>query len=278
MIVGDLTSSIERTSGDTNMTITKVGITGAAGDIGTTLREGLSERYHLVPFDLKEIEGDPNGSPSRIVDLSDPNAVQGEFSGLDVVIHLAADRDPDASWEQVLRHNITATYNVFHEAVRAGVRKIVFATTNHTQHGYTMGQSTDSLNLGFYDEKRLLTLNDPSYPDSLYAVSKLFGENLGRYYATTANLQFVGLRIGWLVPEDDASVKQGTVSEDYLRAMFLSKRDCVEAFTRAIEADAPYILAYAISRNDRRIFDLEVTEKVLGFHPQDNAESYFQTR
>ena len=67
---------------------------------------------------------------------------------------------------------------------------------------------------------------------------------------TTENIQFVGLRIGWLLPEDDAIAKKGTISEDYLRAMFLSKRDCVEAFTRAIEVDASYLLAYAISRND----------------------------
>ena len=260
------------------MMVTKVGITGAAGDIGTTLREGLSERYRLVLYDLREIETDPNRSSSRIVDLSDPNAVEGEFAGLDVLIHLAADREPDAPWERVLRNNIEATYNVFSQAVCAGVRKIIFATTNHTQHGYTMDQVPESLNPGFYEENRLMTLNDAPWPDSLYAVSKLFGENLGRYYATTASLQFVGLRIGWLVPEDDASVKKGTVSEDYLRAMFLSKRDCIEAFTRAIEVDAPYVLAYAISRNDRRVFDLDVTEKVLGFHPQDNAEFYFQTR
>jgi len=260
------------------MSITKVGITGASGDIGTTLREGFSNRYSLVLFDLKEIEADPKRSPTRIVDLSDESAVRGEFAGLDVVIHLAADREPGASWEQVLRHNITATYHVFNEAVRAGVRKIVFATTNHTQHGQTMDRVPESLKLGFDEQQRLLTLNDPPHPDSLYAVSKLFGENLGRYFVTTANIQFVGLRIGWLVPEDDASVMQGTISEDYLRAMFLSKRDCVEAFARAIEVDAPYMLAYAISRNDRRVFDLEVTEKVLGFHPQDNAEFYFQDR
>ena len=260
------------------MSITKVGITGAAGDIGTTLREGFSERYALVLYDRKEIEPDPNGSPTRMVDLSDESALRGEFSGLDVVIHLAADRDPGAAWEQVLQHNITATYNVFNEAVRAGVRKIVFATTNHTQHGYTMDRVPESLNLGFYEQQRLLTLNDLPHPDSLYAVSKLFGENLGRYFVTTANIQFIGLRIGWPVPEDDASVKKGTVSEDYLRAMFLSKRDCVEAFVRAIEVDAPYMLAYAISRNDRRVFDLEITEKTLEFHPRDNAEIFFQDR
>lgn len=258
------------------MSITKVGITGASGDIGTTLREGFSKRYALVLYDRKETEANSDGFPTRMVDLSDENAVRGEFAGLDVVIHLAADRCPGAAWDQVLRHNISATYNVYNEAVRAGVRKIIFATTNHTQHGYTMNRVPESLNPGFYDEQRLLTLDDPPYPDSLYAVSKLFGENLGRYFVTTANIQFVGLRIGWLVPEDDASVKKGTISEDYLRAMFLSKRDCVEAFARAIEVDVSYLLAYAISRNDRRVFDLEVTEKVLGFHPQDNAEFYFQ--
>ena len=254
----------------------RVGITGAAGDIGTTLRAGLSDRYSLVLYDLKEIEREPNGLPTRVVDLSDTDEIQGEFNGLDVVIHLAAERAPRAAWEPVLRHNISATYNVFNEAVRAGVRKIIFATTNHTQHGHTMGPVPESLNRNFYTEQRLLKLNDPPHPDSLYAVSKLFGENLGRYMVTTENIQFVGLRIGWLLPEDDAIAKKGTISEDYLRAMFLSKKDCVEAFTRAIEVDASYLLAYAISRNDRRVFDLEVTENTLGFHPQSNAESFFQ--
>ena len=259
------------------MSITRVGITGAAGDIGTTLREGLSERYSLVLYDLQKIQGESNGLPTRVLDLSDPHAVQGEFAGLDAVIHLAAERNPGTGWEQVLQHNISATYNVFNEAVRSGVPKIVFATTNHTQHGHTMGPVPESLDPSFYEQQRLLKLTDPPHPDSLYAVSKLFGENLGRYMVTTENIQFVGLRIGWLVPEDDASVKKGTISEDYLRAMFLSKKDCIQAFTRAIEVDAPYLLAYAISRNDRRVFDLEATEENLGFHPQSNAESYFQS-
>ena len=83
-----------------------------------------------------------------------------------------------------------------------------------------MDRVPESLNRRFYEQQRLLTLDDPPYPDSLYAVSKLFGENLGRYLVTTANIQFVGLRIGRLVPEDDASIKRGTLSEDYLRAMF----------------------------------------------------------
>ena len=202
----------------------RVGITGAAGDIGTTLREGLSDRYSLVLYDLKEIEREPNRLPTRIVDLSDTVEIQGEFNGLDVVIHLAAERAPRTAWEPVLRHNISATYNVFNEAVRAGVRKIVFATTNHTQHGHTMGSVPDSLNRSFYAEQRLLKLDDPPHPDSLYAVSKLFGENIGRYMVTTENIHFVGLRIGWLVPEDDAIAKKGPFPKTIYAPCFSARR------------------------------------------------------
>ena len=70
--------------------------------------------------------------------------------------------------------------------------------------------------------------------DSLYAVSKLFGENLGRYYATAYGLQVVALRIGVTFQADDPTARKGQPSEDYIRAMFLSKRDCVQAFAKAL--------------------------------------------
>ena len=68
---------------------------------------------------------------------------------------------------------------------------------------------------------------------------------------------------------------RGTPAEDYLRAMFLSHRDCVEAHRRALEVDARYLLAYVVSDNGRRVFDLEETRQTLGFVPQDDAETYF---
>jgi hypothetical protein len=85
----------------------------------------------------------------------------------------------------------------------------------------------------------------------------------------------VALRIGSTFPKDDPSIWKGADREDHVRAMFLSKRDCVQAFVRALEVNADFLLAYAISNNDRRVFDLSETGEKLGFHPQDNAENYF---
>ena len=64
-----------------------------------------------------------------------------------------------------------------------------------------MDRVPESLNRRFYEQQRLLTLDDPPYPDSLYAVSKLFGENLGRYLVTTANIQFVASASGGSCPK-----------------------------------------------------------------------------
>ncbi len=245
-----------------------IGITGAAGHIGSVLREGLLYEYHVRAFTLE-----PAPFPSTVVDLSEAEKVVGVFDGLDAVIHLAADPSPFASWESLDRNNIRATYNVFEECRRAGVRRVVFASTNHVQNGNTMLDTPETLDP---DKKVLMKLSDPPNPDSLYAISKLYGENLGKLYSEQHGLEFVGLRIGATFPADDPTTFVGTISEDYIRAMFLSKRDCLEAFRRALKVDRLFMLAYAVSRNDRRVFDLEETERILGFHSVDNAEDYFR--
>ena len=120
-----------------------------------------------------------------------------------------------------------------------------------------------------------MKLTDLPNPDSLYAVSKVFGETLGKYYSERHGLEFISLRIGWLIKEDDPTVMVGKPSEDYMRAMFLSHRDCIEAHKRALEVGTKFMLAYAVSNNDRRVFDLSETIETLGFEPQDNAEDWF---
>jgi nucleoside-diphosphate-sugar epimerase len=160
---------------------------------------------------------------------------------------------------------------VFAEAVKAGVKKIVFASTNHTQHGYYMKDGKP--NLTDPSIKRLYRINDEPYPDSIYGVSKLFGENLGRYYSTVAGIQFVALKIGWTEKEDDPASMDGTEMEDQMRALFLSRRDCIHAFRRAIEINTNYLVAYATSDNRQYgIFDLEETREKLGFFPQDSSD------
>jgi len=214
--------------------ISRVGITGAAGHIGTTLTKGLPDRYTLTLFDKKEFKPDAARKLKSVkVDFAKAEGVKGIFKGLDAVIHLAADSLTEASWESVLTNNIIATYNVFEEARHAGVIKIIFASTNHVQHAY-VGETPMTLDRSYVEKMGYIRLDDLPAPDSLYGVSKLFAENLGRYYTWEFGIQFIMLRIGSTFPEDDPSIWRGTDHEDHFRAMFLSKRDCVAAFTRAL--------------------------------------------
>ena len=244
----------------------RVGITGSEGHIGTLLRSGLRPEYEISPFALA-----PQPFESVAADLSDASAVQGLFEGLDAVVPLAGEPDPMGSWESMLKNNISATYNVLDECRRAGVKKVVFATTNHTQHGITMGDAPDVLD----ETKRVMhRLDDPLNATSLYGVSKATGEQLGRYFATHHGIQFVGLRIGATGKSDTPKDYDGRPSASYVQAMFLSYRDLITAFTLALNVETEFMLAYAISNNDSKIFDLRETNDRLGFYPEDNSADY----
>ena len=247
---------------------TDIGITGANGTVGRVLMAGLQHDYALRAVTRREVD-----FASTIASFDSVEGLAEAFHGLEAIIHLGADPSPDAPWDSIRDNNINATYNVFEACVRAGVKRMIFASTNHTMHGHTLRSLPENLDP---DKKVKLKLTDPGNPDSLYAVSKLFGEQIGKLYSERHDVEFVGMRIGWLIVEDDPTTKRGTDSEDYMRAMWLSHRDCVEAHRCASEVQTKYLLAYVISGNDRRVFDLEATTKTLGSHPQDNSENRFE--
>lgn len=249
------------------MTRPLIGITGAEGQIGTLLRRDLSSEFAFKAFTLR-----PQSSPSTVLDLADAAAVQGAFEGLDTVIHLAAEPDPRAGWDSVRRNNIDVLYNVLEECVRARVRKVIFASTHHTQHGLTMRDG----NPGTLDPSVKLhkDLDSRPDPDSLYAVSKLFGEDMGRLYSIRHGLRFIALRIGWVELEENPKQYLGTIHDSYLRSYFLSQRDCVEAFRAALLNPADFLVAYAISANPGCVFDVEASNQQLGFTPTDRVEDF----
>jgi NAD+ dependent glucose-6-phosphate dehydrogenase len=240
-----------------------VGITGAAGVVGTTLVDGLASKYELKLYDRDEISSSPGGIAAARVDFSDGAGIRGVFDGLDAVVHLSGDPRPNAPRDSTFRNNFVAASLVFEEARRAGVAKVVFASSNF-YHEQAIGEHLRDRT------RRPIKLDDPPSPLSYYGQSKVFGEYVG-LHLSRHGLRFAALRIGWTVPADDPRPYDGP----YMRAMFCSKRDLVQAFDRSLEVDADFVTAYAVSDNNGGVFDLEETKRVLGFQPQDNAENYF---
>ncbi len=239
-----------------------VGITGSSGNIGTTLQKGLCSKYKLRLFDLKQ-SSPVCDAPFTKKDFADKEALNGTFDGLDAVIHLAGNPRPDAPRQSTYRNNFEATSYVFEEARKAGVKKIVYASSNF-YHEAEIGRILDG------SSDRLITLDMPPSPICLYGESKVFGESLGRHLSYFG-MKFAALRIGWTVPQDNPAIYGG----NYMRAVFCSKRDLVQAFDKALEVNASFLAAFVTSANSRNVFDLAETSKILGYVPQDNAENYF---
>jgi NAD+ dependent glucose-6-phosphate dehydrogenase len=231
----------------------RVVITGASGMVGTMLLERLADRYEIVALGRSAGQG-PKGISIAAADIRSLEALIPHMDGIDTVVHLAGDPATDASWESVLDLNIIGMRNVLEAARQQGVRRVVFASSNHA--------------MGMYDRDGEWPVYNHQLPrpDSLYGVSKVFGETIGRFYHDEYGLEFIALRIGWAT--DDV----GSVDDDLLRAMWLSPDDTAQVVERAIEAPVAFGIYYAISDNPNRRWDLTNTMLELGYRPADTWE------
>ena len=164
----------------------RVLITGARGRIGTVLRPAL--RVGLSELRLSDLsEPDDLVSPETFVaaDLTDQAAVQAAVDGVDAVVHLGA-VPTETSFEAIAGPNLHGAFHVFEACRRAGVRRIVYASSNHATGMYAPGEPLDG--------------DQPPRPDGLYGASKVWGEALGRLYVDKFGLEVVCLRIGSFQP------------------------------------------------------------------------------
>lgn len=236
---------------DRAMPMQRVLVTGAAGGIGRALRQGLRGRYRLLRLtDVAPLGAASPGEEVLRADICDMASTEASMAGIDCVVHLAAISEEDG-WDKILSINIVGTYNVFEAARRQGVRRVVFASSNHV--------------VGYHRRETVLDATALVRPDSRYGVSKVFGEALGRAYADKHGISVACLRIGSFQerPRDRRQL-----------STWISHRDMVQLAARAIETPGyRFIVAYGQSANARAWWD-NSGAAMLGYRPEDNAEIF----
>ncbi|WP_371529879.1 NAD(P)-dependent oxidoreductase [Streptomyces sp. NBC_01283] len=227
-------------------------LTGAAGGLGTLMRGLLpAYGYELRLLDVRPIEGEPDAITA---DLADKKALREAVRGVDAVIHLAG-ISLESSFDKILRANIEGTYNLYEAALEEGVRRVVFASSNHAV-GFTPRPVGDD---------PLIPVDTPRRPDTFYGLSKSFGEDLAQFYWDKHGMETVSVRIGSCFLEP---------SNVRMLSVWMSPGDGARLFHAALTAPSVgHTVVYGSSANTRLWWDLS-SARALGYEPQDDSEQY----
>src|SRR5262245_26213386 len=220
-------------------------VTGLSGLIGSALHRHLAEgAYEVRGLNRRAVPG----VVCHQADIGDLAAIEPAFSGVDVVVHLAAALG-SPPFETVVRDNVVGAYNVFEASRRAGVRRVVFASSGAVVAGYEHEAPFAALVAGRYDEATsvpLLTHDSPVRPSGLYGASKVWGEALGRHYADAHGLSVICVRIGRVRREDRPEGPREF-------AVWCSQRDIASFLARCIAAPPTIRFdTFFVTSNNRR--------------------------
>jgi len=225
-------------------------VTGMSGLIGGALRRHLEGTYALSALNRRPIPG----VKCHQADVADLDAIAPAFDGVDTVVHLAARTGSSDSFDEILRANVVGTYNVFEAARRAGVRRVVYASSGATVSEWERDPPYSALIAGRYGEAgawKKMIHETPTRPAGLYGASKIC------------------VRIGRVKAED-----RPMSTRDY--AVWCSQRDVVRMLELCIAAPPTlrFDVFFVVSDNRWGYRDLEHARTVLGFEPGDRAEDH----
>jgi len=224
-------------------------VTGAAGSVAGQLLPGLA---HL---ELRLLDRRPADHDIEVLtgELTDRALLARAVDGVDAVVHLAGDPRPDADWDDLAPANVDGFAALLGAAARAGVRRVVYASSVHA-----MGQ---------YEADGAVPI-DPRWapaPCCAYGATKAFDEALARVHADRGPLRTIGLRLGATVPEPTlTSQLPGWLGPDDLRRLVV----------RALEADVRWGVYPGVSANTRQRWDLGTARAELGYEPVLDSEAY----
>jgi uronate dehydrogenase len=250
-------------------TMKKVLITGMSGLIGKALRARMEGRYELTALNRSEVPG----VRCHRADIAHLEAILPAFAGQEVVVHLAANVSVPGTLEELLKANVIGTYNVFEAARRAGVKRVVLASSGAVVSGWEKASPYQELCAGDYEAVAggwpVMGKDAPLRPNGLYGCTKIWGEALARHFADTTELSVICVRIGRVTALDRPTFPREA-------AAWCSQRDIARLLEACVEAPPAlkHDVFYALSDNRYGYRDMVHVRQVLGFVPEDSADNW----
>jgi len=229
----------------------KLVLTGAAGRLGSYLREPLSRMCdELVSTDIVDDIGKLYpGETYMKGDLASLDDMLKVLEGADMVVHMGAYAD-EGPFEKLLGPNFIGAYNIWEAAYRQGLRRVVYGSSIHA--------------VGMHPKTDFIGVDAPHRPDTFYGLAKCFAEDLGSMYWDKRGLESVHMRI----------LSCAQVNNARALGSWLSYDDLIQLVQRSIDTPVTgFSVVYGVSNNDRVPVD-NAKASFLGYRPKDNAEQF----
>jgi uronate dehydrogenase len=227
-------------------------LTGAAGGLGKVLRESLRPYAHILRLsDISEM-APPAGSHEEVqqCDLSDKQAVHQLVEGVDAILHFGG-VSVERPFEEILGANISGIFHIYEAARRHGVKRVIFASSNHV--------------IGFYRQDETIDARAMRRPDSYYGLSKSYGEDMASFYFDRYGIETVSIRIGSSFPEPQNRRMMST---------WLSYDDLTQLIYKGLTTpNVGHTVVYGVSANRDVWWDNRLASH-LGYTPKDSSEVF----
>lgn len=226
-------------------------LTGAAGGLGRILRDRIKPWADIVRLsDIAALGDAAEGEEIVPCDLADRAAVHALMQDVDVVLHFGG-ISTEQHFDAIMQANILGTYNLYEAVHQAKVKRVIFASSNHT--------------VGYYKTTDMVDAQMPVRPDGMYGISKCFGENLSRYYFDRFGIETVCLRIGSSFP---APINKR------MMVTYFSYDDLVELLRCALFTPrVGHTISFGVSDNPATWWDNRFASH-LGYRAKDSSAPY----
>lgn len=229
----------------------KLLLTGAAGGLGRALRERLKANCKVLRLsDRADVGAAGPGEEVVLADLADVAAVDAMVQGVQAIVHLGG-VSVEGPFGPILQANILGVYNLYEAARKHGVKRVVFASSNHVT--------------GYYRQSETIDADAPPRPDGLYGVSKAFGEDLSRFYFDRYGIETACVRIGSSFPEP---------KDRRMLATWLSFDDLHRLITACLTTPVlGHSIVFGMSDNAVTWWD-NSRARHIGFAPKDSSDIF----